>query len=146
MVLHRTGQTIQSIYKTKREVKSTPFFYKSYLISKLTNSPLYSSQTRSKASILAQIGPFRDQLTISSTSPLSPSKTASTLPSFRFFTQPAMPNFSAFLRAVSRKKTPWTLPDTKIWALIFPLSSAALTEENFFLKKIILKNLGAAVK
>ena len=57
-------------------------------------------------------GPSRHQSTSRSTGFRSPSRTVSTVPSELFRTQPASRADSARRRRVSRKKTPWTRPDT----------------------------------
>jgi len=59
----------------------------------------------------AEPGPWRDHSTSRPTSPSDPSKTASTLPSGRFRTQPFTPCRSAIRRQVSRKNTPCTRPE-----------------------------------
>src|SRR5260370_305699 len=59
----------------------------------------------------AERGPWCDHSPGREPSPADPSKTASTLPSGRFRTQPVTPCRSASLRHVSRKNTPCTRPE-----------------------------------
>src|SRR5439155_1105353 len=63
-----------------------------------------------EVALLVAEGPRRNHSTIESTRSESPSKTASTVPSGAFRTQPARPSDSARERASARKKTPWTRP------------------------------------
>src|SRR5215210_2821316 len=58
-------------------------------------------------------GPLRHQSTIWRTASGSPSNTASTRPSWRFWTQPFRPSCSAWLCVAPRKLTPCTSPETK---------------------------------
>ncbi len=85
------------------------------------NSPLYCSGISSTPDTLAYSGPFLHHSTIFSTFSLSPSKTASTLPSARFLTQPVMPSSSALSFVLERKNTPWTMPEIKTRTLVFIL-------------------------
>src|SRR5207248_5266149 len=94
------------------------------------SSPWGSSQVAWTSSTRAPDGPRSHHATIDSTASLRPSKTASTLPSRRFATQPATPSERARRRVSSRKKTPWTRPRTTTCARASPRKAFLPHERN----------------
>ncbi len=88
-------------------------------ILKALKAPVYSSHCTSISVTLAPGGPLLQKSISCSTSAFLPSKIASTLHSDVFRTQPVTFLFMASLRVSTLKKTPWTLPLTKTWALTF---------------------------
>src|SRR5207244_3928475 len=90
-------------------------------------SPRASSHSTTTSPTSAPRGPRRHQSTIDSTRASSPSKTASTVPSALLRIQPETPSEQARSRAVPRKKTPWTRPETTTCARL--LVEALLADE-----------------